>query len=470
MPDGWTGVRGAGRVVLPAALACGLLLAACARQSAPPGGPPDARPPVVIRTTPDPLAEVPDFTGPVRFEFDERISEQGGAGPLDEAVTVSPRTGEVRVGHGRRSLSVEVGGGFLPGIVYRVTLLPVVRDMFGNVLQDPFELVFSTGGEPDETAVAGEVWDRVTGRGVGGYSLNAVSEDSLVYLASSSEGGIYAFRYLPSGSYDVTAFDDQDRDGEPGPSETRGSFALDVAPGDTLFVDVPVVAPDTTAAVLLGAEVMDSITLALRFDDYVDPGSALDDLSVSVVGESGESPAVRRLFHAAEWIQHVESVTDSLARVDSIARAEAPPPEVVTPGAGDTLAGVDTLAGADSLPAIDPLPVADTLARSDSLQAADSLALPGADPRVPGANRRRGPAPLPGGGIQGLDQALTRGRVLPGRRIVIVLEEPLDPGDAYTVSVDGVVNLEGREGGGGEVPAEWLDGAGAVADPPGGAR
>lgn len=464
MPDGWTGVRGAGRVVLPAALACGLLFASCARQSAPPGGPPDARPPVVIRTTPEALAEVPDFTGPVRFEFDERISEQGGAGPLDEAVTVSPRTGEVRVGHGRRSLSVELGGGFRPGIVYRVTLLPVVRDMFGNTLQDPFELVFSTGGEPDETAVAGEVWDRVTGRGVEGYSLNAVSEDSLVYVAASSEGGIYAFRYLPAGSYGVTAFDDQNRDGEPGPNETRGSFQLDVAPGDTLFVDVPVVAPDTSSAVLLGAEVMDSMTLALRFDDYVDPGNALDDVSVSIVGESGESLAVRRTFHAFEWIQHVDSVTDSLARADSIARAEAPPPAADTPVAGDTLAP------ADSLPAIDPLPVVDSLAQPDTLPGADTLGLPGADPPTPGTDRRRGPPPLPGGGIQGLDQALSRGRVLPGRRIVIVLEEPLNVDEAYTVSVDGVVNLDGREGGGGEVPAEWLDGAGPVADPPGGSR
>ena len=448
MPDGWTGVRGAARVVLPAALACGLLLASCARQSAPPGGPPDARPPVVVRTTPEALADVPDFTGPVRFEFDERISEQGGGGPLDDAVTVSPRTGEVRVGHGRRSLSVEVGGGFRPGIVYRVTLLPVVRDLFGNALRDPFELVFSTGGEPEETAVAGEVWDRVTGRGVGGYSLNAVSEDSLVYLASSSEGGIYAFRYLPSGSYDVTAFDDQDRDGEPGPSETRGGFTLDVAPGDTLFVDVPVVAPDTSSAVLLGAEVMDSVTLALRFDDYVDPGSALDDLSVSIVSENGESVAVRRAFHAAEWIQHVDGVMDSLARADSVARAEAP---------------VDTLPVTDTLPAADSLPTIDTLLVADSLAAGDSLALPGAD-------RRRGPPPLPGGGIQGLDQALARDRVLPGRRIVLVLEEPLNASGAYTVSVDGVVNLEGRQGGGGEVPAEWLDAAGPVGDPPGGAR
>jgi hypothetical protein len=453
MSDGWTGVRRAGRVGLPAALVVGVLVASCARQSAPPGGPPDARPPVVIRTTPEALADVPDFTGPVRFEFDERISEQGGAGPLDDAVTVSPRTGEVRVGHGRRSLSVEVDGGFRPGIVYRVTLLPVVRDMFGNALQDPFELVFSTGGEPEETAVAGEVWDRVTGRGVPDYSLNAVSEDSLVYLATSAEGGIYAFRYLPSGSYQVTAFDDLDRDGVPDATETRGSFALDVASGDTLFIDVPVVAPDTSSAVLLGAEVMDSTTLALRFDDYVDPASDLDDLSVTVQGESGERLAVRRAFHAVEWIEHVDSVTDSIARADSVARAQAPPaseggrpPGAETPAPADT-AATDTILAADSIPA------------ADSLALADTLGLPGADSRADEAGRRRGPPPLPGGGIQGLEQARARGRILPGRRIVIVLDEPLEAGGAYTVSVQGVVNLDGREGGGGEAPAEWLDGA-----------
>ena len=78
-----------------------------------------------------------------------------------------------------------MGGGFRPGVVYRVTLQPVVRDMFGNTLRDPFELVFDTGAEPEETAVAGEVWDRITGRGVPDASVQAVGPDSLVHVSTS---------------------------------------------------------------------------------------------------------------------------------------------------------------------------------------------------------------------------------------------------------------------------------------------
>ncbi|HSM59997.1 MAG TPA: hypothetical protein VK849_04330, partial [Longimicrobiales bacterium] len=79
----------------------------------------------MVRTEPDTLARVEAFRGPVRFHFDERISERVEGGSLDDAVLVSPRTGEVRVSHGRTDISVELSGGFRPGLVYRVTLLPV---------------------------------------------------------------------------------------------------------------------------------------------------------------------------------------------------------------------------------------------------------------------------------------------------------------------------------------------------------
>ena len=53
------------------------LVAACARQGAPPGGPEDHRPPVVVSTSPEPFEVLTEpFRGPVRFRFDERVSER----------------------------------------------------------------------------------------------------------------------------------------------------------------------------------------------------------------------------------------------------------------------------------------------------------------------------------------------------------------------------------------------------------
>ncbi len=431
------------------AVAVLLTVIGCARQSAPPGGPPDARPPVVVSTVPENLASVPDFEGPVRFEFDERISEQAGGGALDAAVAISPRTGAVSVSHGRRSLEVDLEGGFRAGVVYRVTLQPVVRDMFGNTLRDPFELVFDTGADPEETAVAGEVWDRVTGRGLSDVAVHAIGADSLVYVATSGDGGIYALRYVPSGSYALTAFQDQDADGTPDASEIQGATDFELAAGDTVFVDVPVMAADTTAPVLLAAEILDSVTVAVRFDDYVDPASDLGAARFALRSPGGVAVGVDAAFHAADWVQRVDAARDSLARSDSIARA-------------------DSIARGDTLP-IEPVPEAGGVPdASIQLDSADLLALPDSVAVGTFASverpRRRGPPDLPGGAIQGLEAARARGRVLPGRRIVLVLDGVLAPEETYEVETEGVVNLNGLVGDAAEVEAEPLaagDGGGA---------
>ena len=108
---------------------------ACASQEDPTGGPQDLRPPVIVRTDPDTFGSLENLGDQVSFHFDERISERAAGGDLENAVSVSPNTGDIRVHHGRSSIRVEIEGGFRPGLVYRVTLLPVLSDLFGNQLR-----------------------------------------------------------------------------------------------------------------------------------------------------------------------------------------------------------------------------------------------------------------------------------------------------------------------------------------------
>src|SRR5690606_10245632 len=105
-------------------------------------------------------ATVPEFSGPVIFRFDERISERN----IENIAIVSPSDGDVSVDRGRSELRISIEGGFQPGRVYRVILLPGVRDLFNNERRAPAELVFSTGPAITETALAGLVVDRITGR------------------------------------------------------------------------------------------------------------------------------------------------------------------------------------------------------------------------------------------------------------------------------------------------------------------
>jgi hypothetical protein len=383
-----------------------VLATACANQGAPPGGPVDVRPPVVVRTEPDTFATLADLDGQVRFHFDERISETAAGGTLDDAVTVSPTSGEVRVGHGRSTLSVEVEGGFRPGLLYRVTLLPVVSDMFGNRLRDPFELVFSTGGTAPPSAVAGQAWNRTTGVPLSGALVYAVGADSLTHMARADQEGIYVLRYLPEGPYRITAFDDVDRDRVLDPREMQGGVDALVSASDTLLLDVGMLPYDTTSAQLMTASALDSVTVVLEFDDYLDDESPAEGIALQIAAPDGQAKGVARVYHERDYNEYVDSVVDSLFRVDSIATADR------------AAAPIDSLGAA-----------ADTTAA----------------PAQPAAPLRRGPPAL-------VRAAARRGpdRPLPARRLVAVLAAPLEVGVEHAVQVGGAVNVNGIGGGSGE--------------------
>lgn len=389
------------------------LTGACASQEVPTGGPQDLRPPVVVRTDPDTFGALENLGDQVTFHFDERVSERAAGGDLEDAVSVSPSTGDIQVRHGRSSISVEIEGGFQAGLVYRVTLLPVLSDLFGNQLRDPFELVFSTGGETSPTTLAGEVWDRITGQGREGVIVRAVGEDSLVHVARTDANGIFAFRYLPSGTFVLTAFEDLDRDGDVGPIEVQGSIEAQIEALDTLLMDISVLAPDTTPAIATSAEVLDSVTIFVEFDDFLDPEVSVDQIGLIITQPGGSAPAITRLFHEHQYRDFVELTNDSLARIDSL---EAVDQEA---SGGDTLAS-------DSLPQ-------------------DSLATAGVGTSTPSLATREGPPSLPGG-----TQASPPGRLLPGRRVVGQLDLPVEAGVEYQVTTSFVVNMNGIMGGGGE--------------------
>ncbi len=426
-----------------AAVAVGLT-GACANQATPSGGPEDRRPPIVIRTEPDTFGELAQLDASVRFHFNERISESVAGGDLSTAVSVSPMTGDVQVGHGRSSITVSVEGGFRPGLVYRVTLLPVVGDMFGNTMRDAFELVFTTGGDPAPTAtVAGEVWDRVSGRGLSGATVQAVGADSLVHVARSDDQGVFALRYLPTGEFTLTGYDDANLSQELDPREARGSRSALVAVGDTLVVEIPVLAPDSTPAVLGSADALDSVTVVMEFDDYLDPDAPVDSIEVNLTSEEVEAPRMIRLFHEAEYARYVEQVEDSFAVLDSIEAAALAAAAPVPDSMNDPATGN----GADSATVV--VPEVDTLTLDLT---GDSLVVA---PNGPGAATGPAPAaPIPSRPtpprLSGAPAGIRPGHTPTGRRLVGVLDGPLAAGE-YEISVGSVVNINGLGDGGGEV-------------------
>ncbi|RMH14371.1 MAG: hypothetical protein D6701_11320, partial [Gemmatimonadetes bacterium] len=373
-----TGMSGGGRAALRRAVClAGTLYAAgaCAKPGMPPGGPEDRLPPQVVATEPDTFAVLPGrFAGSVRIRFNERISERTTGGSLDNAVVVSPRTGRVRVRHGRDALEVNVAGGFPAGRVYRVTVLPVIRDMFNNTMADPFELVFSTGPAPVPTTIAGLVSDRLTGQPVEGATVTAVAaadSAAAVHVAVTDSAGVYALRYLPEGRYELTAFVDVNRNGEPDFREPAdGSVGL-VGPGDTLLLALRVLPPDTTPARLTGAEVLGPDAVRVALDDYLDPDDPLTGVRVTRVAPDSSAEAALAVLHEHAYADFARARRDSIAqaRRDSLRAAGDPiaaaPPDTAAagPGAGGAPPAAVSEERAEPLPGRSLVAVfADTLA------------------------------------------------------------------------------------------------------------
>jgi len=370
----------------------------------------------VIATTPGALEKVTDLGTKIRFEFDERISERVTGGVLETAIAVSPVLGVYKVEHSPKALTLTLEGGLRPELVYRITLTPTVSDMFGNTMRDPFELVFSTGGDPVPTTLAGQVWDRITGRAVQQATLVAVSNDSLVHRSTADRTGIFAFRYLPAGSFDVTAFEDQNRNGEVDSTEVQGLIPLFVEEGDTVLTEISILTPDASEANMTGAEVLDSVTVALLFDDFLDFEIGADEIKIEISPDADDKPMIADVMHEPDYVVWVERVTDSLSLLDSIEAEEA--------------AALRLLSDAEAV-----MPSAEVTAiGSEELLVSSARRPPPSLPQLQGS--AAGPT---------ADGA----RVLPGRRLVLRLSAPLPYETEFVFTVLGVTNIFGLRGGGG---------------------
>lgn len=131
-----------------------LLLASCATQIAPGGGPEDKLPPRVAAVYPAPNTTNHPNELLVRLEFDEWIN----ASIPRSAVSISPPID--------KKLRFEVSGNTLElssravldtGTTYTVTFAGGIKDLHGNALAKPFQVVFSTGAIIDSLTVTGRV-------------------------------------------------------------------------------------------------------------------------------------------------------------------------------------------------------------------------------------------------------------------------------------------------------------------------
>jgi hypothetical protein len=343
------------RALLPLAAVVG----GCANPGLPPGGPPDTAPPRIVRVTPD-SGSVNVRASEVVFRFNEVVSEQPGrgvslagggstagaqgappGGGLGALVLVSPGDGRERVTWRRTAIEVAPRRGFRPNTTFRVTLLPGVSDLRGNVLTEAREVVFSTGQFIPDGAIGGAVFDWVEGRHVPGAAIEVFqpTDTAFRWIARADSLGRYTVRDLVPGVYRLRAWIDTDRDRRLGEREAFDSLTFRIhAAGDApRTADLYAFVHDTLGPRIESAEPVDSTALLIRFDRAVAPDWVPLEGSFQLQRADSSTVALGEVLPRARFdslAAAARAATDSAARAaDPAAAAPAPPAAAPTPAA-----------------------------------------------------------------------------------------------------------------------------------------
>ena len=311
------------------------LAAACAKSQEPPGGPPDFRPPTIIAVVPDSGTVQPGFRDAAEFRFDEVISEQSG-GKLEDLVLVSPRPERVQVSWKRDRLEVRPKGGWRPGTVYQVRLLPGIADLRNNRLLAGHELIFSTGPDIPDTRLSGTVINWPAGRLAIRALVEAISgagtSDSLVYAAQADSAGEFALRALPPGDYLLVGTVDENNNRRRDRREAFDSVTirLDSTEAQVLWSFVH----DTVGPQLRTATHLDSVTIRLEFSQHLRPGGPDSGAVTALLLPDSTPVALDTVLLPAEY--------------DSLRAAQAAVRDSLAALAADSAARADTTARADT--------------------------------------------------------------------------------------------------------------------------
>ncbi|MGL1935096.1 MAG: Ig-like domain-containing protein [Fibrobacterales bacterium] len=272
-----------------------VLLVACAHVVPLTGGEPDKQKPYITGIYPNSQStKVPRELQAV-FQFSEWINDRPN--DFKKAVTISPPLNKL--------LKFEVDGDRLmitsnatldSNTTYNLVLSTEVQDLNGNQLISPFNLTFSTGDTIDTLELAGSVQYPVGSRGkmssikIGLYptgeqrsSYGYLSEfadsngsidpnpnffeEKPLYITGSDSSGLFLFKGLKKGTYELIAFEDQNNNAKVNlPSEKVALSSGPLIIGDSSKPSLTLVSQDTNKLKLTGIEIEYPNRLIVNFN------------------------------------------------------------------------------------------------------------------------------------------------------------------------------------------------------------
>jgi len=300
-------------------LASCLMIAACATQVAPTGGPEDKLPPRVAGVSPAPKTANHPNELYVKLEFDEWINASIPRG----AITISPPIEKkLRYEVHGKTLEVYSRAELDTGTTYTVTFAGGIKDLRGNALAKPFQVVFSTGATIDSLTLNGRVMvsdslvrkksypsvglylmgpERESKRYLEKYrdtvtrvldSLPMLTKEEPLYLTAADSIGNFSFTGLKAGRYRVVAFVDGNGNHKIEPSsELAGVWISDLALSETTQYTlwIPLADMDTSHVELESVSQPFANVLEAKFSRHVYFDSAFADTSNCYLASSADT-------------------------------------------------------------------------------------------------------------------------------------------------------------------------------------
>lgn len=241
----------------------GLLLAACAVQSSPQGGPKDITPPSIVKQ--EPALGALNFQGNAAvLVFDEYIQSKN----LRQVMSSSPEIEDLEWElSGKRIQFSWPEGSLRENTTYRISLGDAVGDLNENNTIANLEFVWSTGATIDsmrfEGQVVGSILKEIDGLNVWLLPVDADTLATPDFSLIAGKKGEFSLAYLPAATYDVLAFRDLNFNGHPDTLQENIGFVKGVTTSsDSVLVEVPFVAVPFEQA-LMDTASQDSLRLVL---------------------------------------------------------------------------------------------------------------------------------------------------------------------------------------------------------------
>ena len=260
-------------------LGLGLLLLRCAGQIPPGGGPVDATPPAIVRTSPDSNATRVQ-TRTIELEFSKYVDRRS----LEESIFISPYLGELEFDWSGTEVAIGFSDSLRKNTTYVVNIGTDVTDLRGrNRMANGFTLAFATGDSIDKGFVSGRIFDeKAEGVMIFAYLLQGLNPDTLnpghirpEYIMQTGRDGSFLLSHLLLGTYRVFAVRDEFRnlvyDKEVDAfGVARGDIALTVAHPKMPDIWFRLSKEDTTRPFLASVTAQDRFRMQVRFSEPID--------------------------------------------------------------------------------------------------------------------------------------------------------------------------------------------------------